>query len=117
MLQTCRRLLQPGVPGQAAQMLRCWGAAGFSSDKDSPPSSSPPPPLPGADPFTSQLQQKVEEQLKGMGREQDGQGGAGNDEEEGQVNHNPSTGEVGGPKGPEPTRYGDWEKGGRCSDF
>jgi hypothetical protein len=26
-------------------------------------------------------------------------------------------GEVGGPKGPEPTRFGDWEKGGRCSDF
>jgi hypothetical protein len=25
--------------------------------------------------------------------------------------------EVGGPKGPEPTRYGDWEKAGRCSDF
>ncbi|MEM9443229.1 MAG: succinate dehydrogenase assembly factor 4 [Pseudomonadota bacterium] len=25
--------------------------------------------------------------------------------------------EIGGPKGPEPTRYGDWEKGGRCSDF
>ena len=29
----------------------------------------------------------------------------------------PKPGEVGGPKGPEPTRYGDWEKGGRCSDF
>ena len=27
------------------------------------------------------------------------------------------TKEIGGPKGPEPTRYGDWEKGGRCSDF
>jgi hypothetical protein len=26
-------------------------------------------------------------------------------------------GEVNGPKGPEPTRFGDWEKGGRCSDF
>ena len=26
-------------------------------------------------------------------------------------------GEVDGPPGPEPTRYGDWEKGGRCSDF
>lgn len=26
-------------------------------------------------------------------------------------------GEVDGPKGPEPTRYGDWETGGRCSDF
>ena len=25
--------------------------------------------------------------------------------------------EVGGVKGPEPTRYGDWEKNGRCSDF
>ena len=25
--------------------------------------------------------------------------------------------EIGGPKGPEPTRYGDWEVAGRCSDF
>lgn len=25
--------------------------------------------------------------------------------------------EIGGPKGPEPTRYGDWEKGGRVTDF
>ena len=25
--------------------------------------------------------------------------------------------EIGGPQGPEPTRYGDWEVGGRCSDF
>ncbi len=25
--------------------------------------------------------------------------------------------EIGGPKGPEPTRYGDWEKNGRCIDF
>lgn len=25
--------------------------------------------------------------------------------------------EVGGPKGPEPTRYGDWERNGRCIDF
>jgi hypothetical protein len=25
--------------------------------------------------------------------------------------------EVGGPKGPEPTRYGDWEQKGRCTDF
>lgn len=25
--------------------------------------------------------------------------------------------EIGGPKGPEPTRYGDWEKSGRCVDF
>ncbi|MBU6448113.1 MAG: DUF1674 domain-containing protein [Rhodospirillales bacterium] len=25
--------------------------------------------------------------------------------------------EIGGPTGLEPTRYGDWEKNGRCSDF
>lgn len=25
--------------------------------------------------------------------------------------------EIGGPKGPEPTRYGDWERAGRCIDF
>ena len=25
--------------------------------------------------------------------------------------------EKGGPKGPEPTRYGDWEIGGKCVDF
>lgn len=25
--------------------------------------------------------------------------------------------EFGGPKGPEPTRYGDWERKGRCVDF
>lgn len=25
--------------------------------------------------------------------------------------------EVGGPKGPEPTRFGDWEQKGRCTDF
>jgi hypothetical protein len=29
----------------------------------------------------------------------------------------PPTPEIGGPKGPEPTRYGDWERNGRCSDF
>jgi len=32
-------------------------------------------------------------------------------------NTNPNTGEVGGPKGPEPTRYGDWERKGRVTDF
>lgn len=25
--------------------------------------------------------------------------------------------EMGGPKGPEPTRYGDWERNGKCVDF
>jgi hypothetical protein len=29
----------------------------------------------------------------------------------------PKVEEIGGPKGPEPTRYGDWEVNGRVSDF
>jgi hypothetical protein len=29
----------------------------------------------------------------------------------------PTVREIGGPPGPEPTRYGDWEKNGRCIDF
>lgn len=29
----------------------------------------------------------------------------------------PQAAEVGGQKGPEPTRYGDWEKNGIVSDF
>lgn len=30
---------------------------------------------------------------------------------------NEETGEWGGPRGLEPTRYGDWERKGRCTDF
>lgn len=29
----------------------------------------------------------------------------------------PKAREIGGQKGPEPTRYGDWEQNGRCTDF
>ena len=29
----------------------------------------------------------------------------------------PPQAEIGGPKGPEPTRFGDWERKGRCIDF
>lgn len=42
------------------------------------------------------------------------------EEPKAEANSTPSTKkseEIGGPKGPEPTRYGDWEKGGRCIDF
>jgi hypothetical protein len=31
--------------------------------------------------------------------------------------HPESVREIDGPPGPEPTRYGDWEKNGRCIDF
>ncbi|MBV7435351.1 DUF1674 domain-containing protein [Cardiobacteriaceae bacterium TAE3-ERU3] len=34
-----------------------------------------------------------------------------------ELDNNQSTKESGGPSGPEPTRYGDWERKGRCIDF
>lgn len=42
----------------------------------------------------------------------------GKNEKQSEKNHSDQEKkEIGGPKGPEPTRYGDWEIGGRCSDF
>jgi hypothetical protein len=38
-------------------------------------------------------------------------------EEKGQKPAAPPPREIGGPRGPEPTRYGDWETNGRCTDF
>ncbi|KAK8503878.1 hypothetical protein V6N13_021659 [Hibiscus sabdariffa] len=53
----------------------------------------------------------VKRNLESKNKKEEGEGG----DEEDHVNK--ETGEVGGPKGPEPTRYGDWERNGRCSDF
>jgi hypothetical protein len=33
------------------------------------------------------------------------------------IESQPKPGEIGGRDGPDPTRYGDWEKAGRCIDF
>ncbi|XP_022957978.1 succinate dehydrogenase assembly factor 4, mitochondrial [Cucurbita moschata] len=70
----------------------------------------------------SRLEQGVpgeEQREAGKGSLPDQHEAAGDDrdsEDEG-ADVNKATGEVGGPKGPEPTRYGDWERNGRCYDF
>ncbi|MBM4196162.1 MAG: DUF1674 domain-containing protein [Gammaproteobacteria bacterium] len=52
-----------------------------------------------------------------------GQGGRGQESLGPPAAANPGSGaparkrELGGPTGPEPTRFGDWEKRGRCIDF
>jgi hypothetical protein len=38
-------------------------------------------------------------------------------EQDGAQPDRPLPPEICGQKGPEPTRYGDWEKAGRCTDF
>lgn len=43
--------------------------------------------------------------------------GNGESEASAQASRPVRTKEIGGPEGPEPTRYGDWERNGRCSDF
>lgn len=72
--------------------------------------------------FQSQQDNSVKEQAKALqenhttddtqSQEEEQDSGNNND-----VHMNEETGEVGGPKGPEPTRYGDWERNGRCYDF
>lgn len=41
----------------------------------------------------------------------------GRDESVSKVAEESQPREIGGPSGPEPTRYGDWERKGRCIDF
>jgi hypothetical protein len=48
---------------------------------------------------------------------QSGQSGEPQDEQVAEAENQPKAIEYGGPKGPEPTRYGDWEQAGRCTDF
>jgi hypothetical protein len=61
------------------------------------------------------LPPEKEEKEKVESRQKEESSGDGEEEKGAYVNK--LTGEVGGPRGPEPTRYGDWEKKGRCSDF
>ena len=44
-------------------------------------------------------------------------GGEGEGPAHAPISPTPASVELGGPKGLEPTRYGDWEKNGRCYDF
>ncbi len=52
--------------------------------------------------------------LDGMGEQRDTEPVA---EQNAAKPQEPKPKEIGGPKGPEPTRYGDWEVNGRCTDF
>lgn len=83
------------------------------------------------DPFTRSLQSKTEAEIlalleRRLQAQQAGEEGAEegaeaeDDEDDGDDGGeavNPDTGEVGGPKGKEPTRFGDWERNGRAYDF
>jgi len=80
----------------------------------SAPSTGPPPPTA---PPEAVRKGEGEEAAEAKGADADAEAGKEEHEDDGGVHVNKATGEIGGPRGPEPTRYGDWERGGRCSDF
>ncbi|XP_056644625.1 succinate dehydrogenase assembly factor 4, mitochondrial-like [Diorhabda sublineata] len=88
----------------------------FSSTKDSVSPNSKNATSSRMEEFRKKLQQKTP-----IGKLDEQIGKHPNEEEEPLPpwpdNTNPHTGEIGGPRGPEPTRYGDWERKGRVSDF
>lgn len=69
-----------------------------------------------SDPFTQQLQEKTERELAELVTAENAVADLESDDEGPQLKPARDD-EIGGPKGKEPTRYGDWERGGRCSDF
>lgn len=64
--------------------------------------------LPGSEQEPSEAQE-----LAGDGQQPSGEKAGGSPLE----HHSGPRSEIGGPQGPEPTRYGDWERAGRCIDF
>jgi hypothetical protein len=74
-----------------------------------------------SDPFTQQLQEKTERELADLvaaaqARKETVAADSESDDERPQMQP-AQLDEIGGPKGKEPTRFGDWERNGRCSDF
>ena len=67
-----------------------------------------------ADIFTRKLQEKTEKELEDLVEQRNAI--ETNDESRREIKQSVKK-ELWGPKGPEPTRYGDWERAGRCSDF
>lgn len=95
------------APSQSACTRFVEPVSRFLSSGTSPPPQSPSP-SPNQDQIVK-ADQNLQENLQ-LKKEEEEEGGGGEFVNE-------DTGEIGGPRGPEPTRYGDWEQRGRCSDF
>jgi hypothetical protein len=79
-------------------------------------------PLAANDPFQRKLENAVHAELVKLPQAARGPSSRQpvvDDDEEVEARQLPAAkaDEIGGPKGLEPTRFGDWERNGRCSDF
>lgn len=98
---------------------RWWRGVASLQNKSQVLAASGPMEQDGVDIFTRKLQQKTEMELEelverreaALGDSTSAETESEGDRAEGRLK------EIGGPQGPEPTRFGDWERAGRCSDF
>lgn len=101
--------------------LLCRGPGAYlirfirESHEGTVPHASPQKGSPGVDQYTEKVEAKGRKELEQLTE----QSHPPDDDWVDVQNH--ETGEIGGPKGSragsEPTRFGDWERNGRCSDF
>ena len=93
---------------------RLIGSVRLFSSKNGPSFPEVPRPFPLGN---QQDQKELDELIKKKLENPDPPAVTPIENEDGRGDKNPKTGEIGGPKGKEPTRYGDWERKGRISDF
>uniref|UniRef100_A0A383VAN8 Succinate dehydrogenase assembly factor 4, mitochondrial n=1 Tax=Tetradesmus obliquus TaxID=3088 RepID=A0A383VAN8_TETOB len=112
--------------GSRLQQQAAWhttdSSSASSSSSSSSSSSDSQQQAPGAaDPFTRSLQSKTEQEVFSLlekAKQQQQQQQEDEEEDDDLISVvNPETGEAYGPRGKEPTRYGDWEVKGRATDF
>ncbi|KAJ4897138.1 Uncharacterized protein Rs2_23932 [Raphanus sativus] len=96
------------APSRSASSRFLEPVSRFLSSGTLPPPPQSPSPSPNQDQVVKPDQKLQEKRKEEEEEEEEGGGGEFVNED---------TGEIGGPRGPEPTRYGDWEQRGRCSDF
>src|SRR5262249_41520286 len=93
----------PRSPDRHCRRRRGWPIyGGMTGTDDDPQSGAKAPSPPPKKPLTPAAERALAEAAERRAKQQAGQ---------------PAAKEIGGPSGPEPTRYGDWEKKGLTSDF
>ncbi|KAF6254088.1 hypothetical protein COO60DRAFT_1543331 [Scenedesmus sp. NREL 46B-D3] len=108
--------LRPCTQAASAQLQQAGLHTTHSSSSNS--SEAQQQASPGTDPFTLSLQSKTEQEVFSLLEKAKQQQQDEEEEDDDLVDVvNSETGEAYGPRGKEPTRYGDWEVKGRATDF